>query len=312
MKITKTCLFTLLVLAQLSLALHVHATHDIEHEFCWKDSYGRGLGTVPGDCGTKEKLGLLCYEPCPKNYSRVGFDCQQNCPPDFRNDGLYCRKAEYGRGAGYTWQFLDFSDDGMLKRCEANSGKGNCEKYFGMVYPKCRPGYNPIGCCICRPPLPDCKGLGLNGGVDLSCAKKLVIGKTSLAGCHVGKESDAGLCYPICKTGYSGVGPVCWGSTPKGWVGCGMGAAVDSKTCRDAIIGEVTSVGQLAISIATMGSSTAAAAASNAAKGASKIATLTKKLSELKAAVLANKKIIKVTEQAKKYKSLKEKGEKIK
>ena len=28
--------------------------------------------------------------------------------------------------------------------------------------------------------------------------------------CSGGKEYDAGLCYPKCEEGYSGVGPVCW------------------------------------------------------------------------------------------------------
>src|SRR6476620_11590303 len=28
--------------------------------------------------------------------------------------------------------------------------------------------------------------------------------------CADGQEYDAGLCYPKCKDGYNGVGPVCW------------------------------------------------------------------------------------------------------
>jgi len=279
MKISLTLLFSILVLAQLLAALHVEAAHDIDHDFCWKNSYGRGVGTIPGECGSKEKLGLLCYPPCPSGYNRVGLDCQQNCPPDFRNDGLFCRKAEYTRGAGYPWTFVDgFSDAGMFRRCEADNGKGNCEKYLAMVYPKCKAGDSPFGCCICRPPLPNCAALGLNGALDLSCAKKLIIGAPTGGDCGAGFQYDAGLCYPNCKKGYSGVGPVCWADTPSGWVGCGMGAAKDSKTCTSVIIDQVASVGQIAVNIATMGSSTGIAAAKNAAVGASRIATLTKRL----------------------------------
>ena len=70
-------------------------------EFCWRDSYGRGVGTIPADCPQgREKIGLLCYPICPSGMSRFGFDCHSNCPQDFRNDGLFCRKAEYGRGGG--------------------------------------------------------------------------------------------------------------------------------------------------------------------------------------------------------------------
>jgi len=107
MKISLTLLVAILVLTQLSLELHVEAAHDIDQTFCWKDSYGRGVGVIPGECGTKEKIMLLCYDPCPKGYTRVGLDCQQDCPADFRNDGLFCRHAEYGRGAGYPWYFSD-------------------------------------------------------------------------------------------------------------------------------------------------------------------------------------------------------------
>jgi len=179
--------------------------------FCWKDSYGRGVGTIPSECGTKQKLGALCYEPCPSGYTRIGLDCLQNCPTGFRDDGLFCRNAEYGRGVGYAWWYRDgFSFSGMFKRCEADNGKGNCEKYLAMVYPKCKPGYSPFGCCICRPTVPDCNALGMNGGLDLSCTKKLVLGSPSPADCAAGLEYDAGLCYPKCKTGYNGVGPVCW------------------------------------------------------------------------------------------------------
>jgi len=313
MKISLTLLFTILVLAKLSLGLRLGASHEIEHDFCWKDSYGRGVGTIPDDCGTKDKLGLLCYTPCPSGYTRVGLDCQQNCPSGFTNEGLFCRRVEYGRGSGYAWWFSDgFSDSGMFRRCEADYGSGNCEKSGAIVYPKCKPGYSPFGCCICRPAVPNCIALGLNGGVDLSCAKKLIIGSPSSAGCPANKQYDGGLCYPACKTKFYGVGPVCWSDAPDGWVGCGMGAAKDTKTCAQIIIGQIAAVGQLAINIATFGSSSAGVEATNAAKSAGKVASLTNKLKELKAAVLANKNIAKVAEEAKKLKKLKDIGQEIK
>jgi hypothetical protein len=178
MKISSTLLlFALLALAQIGSSLQLKAAHDIEAEFCWKDSYGRGVGIIPTDCGEKEKIGLLCYKRCPSGYTRVGLDCQQNCPAGFRNDGLFCRLAEYGRGGGYAWWFSDgFSDRGMFSRCERDNGRGNCEKWGAVVYPKCKSGFSPVGCCICRPAVPNCKALGMNGGIDLSCAKKLIIG----------------------------------------------------------------------------------------------------------------------------------------
>jgi len=63
-------------------------------DFCWKDTYGRGVGTIPGTCDSDEdKIGLLCYEKCPSGMRRSGFDCHSVCPSGFRDDGLFCRKS---------------------------------------------------------------------------------------------------------------------------------------------------------------------------------------------------------------------------
>lgn len=123
------------------------------------------------------------------------------------------------------------------------------------MYPKCPPGFTNFGCCICRPPVPDCWGLGMNGGLDLSCAKKIIIRAPQIADCTPDKEYDAGLCYDKCPDKMTGVGPVCWGDSPPDWVNCGMGAAVDSSTCAKMVFDQVTSVGNLALNIATLGAS---------------------------------------------------------
>jgi hypothetical protein len=107
-------------------------------DFCWLDAYGRGIGTIPSECPPdKVKIGLLCYSKCPSGYARFGFDCHQICPDGFRDDGLFCRKAEYGRGAGYPWKFGDpLNNSRMIRRCEADYGKGKCEAWGAVVYPK--------------------------------------------------------------------------------------------------------------------------------------------------------------------------------
>ena len=61
-----------------------------------------------------------------------------------------------------------------------------------------------------------------------------------------------------------------------------MGAAVSSKACASVIIDQVTSVGTIALNIATLGSSGGATTAANAAQGASKLAKLRQQLSSLK------------------------------
>jgi hypothetical protein len=253
--------------------------------FCWKDSYPRGAGTVPPSCAPgQQRIGLLCYDNCPAGTARSGFDCHSVCPSGMRDDGLFCRATEYGRGAGYPWQPQDgFSDDGMIKRCEKAHGKGNCEKDGAIYYPKCKSGYQAFGCCICRPSKPNCSALGLNAGIDLSCAKRVIIGEPETGTCPSGQEKDGGLCYTNCRAGYDGVGPVCWTGAPGGWVECGMGAAKDSQSCAGVVFDQVSSVGQLAFTIATAGGGSAAGAASKAEK-AGRLAELKKKYRALKAA----------------------------
>ncbi len=87
----------------------------------------------------------------------------------------------------------------MRSRCQAKHGNGNCEKNGALFYPKCRPGYNNIGCCICRPHKPNCKALGMGVQFDLSCGKKIQIGKPHSPDCPLGKQKDAGLCYKRCN-----------------------------------------------------------------------------------------------------------------
>lgn len=252
-------------------------------EFCWRDSVPRGAGTIPPTCGPgRERIGALCYSQCPAGSMRVGFDCHSTCPDGLRDDGLFCRAAEYGRGAGYPIHFGEITGEGMQQRCEADHGRGQCELSGLIQYPKCKAGYEAVGCCICRPKVPDCPALGLNPGIDLACAKKVGIGDPVVGTCPAGQEENGGLCYRRCEGGLAGVGPVCWAGAPKNWVECGMGAAKDATTCAVVVVGQVQSVGQLAFNIATLGTGTAGSGAASTAAKASRIADLKRRYQQLK------------------------------
>jgi hypothetical protein len=247
-------------------------------DFCWQSSQTRGVGTVLTDCvGGRDKIGALCYSKCAPNTKRVGFDCHSVCPDGMRDDGLFCRSAEYGRGAGYAiWN---------EKKCNNENSQG-CEKYLALWYPKCKAGYSAFGSNICRPNKPNCNALGMKPGIDLSCAKKVTIGDPIPLICKPGKQEDAGLCYGACKPGYTGVGPVCWGQCQPGYVACGAGCATSKKFCAEIISNQVISTVSLAVNIATLGSSSEATAVANSAKEASRFAKL---VSETKAAWTALK-----------------------
>jgi hypothetical protein len=67
---------------------------------------------------------------------------------------------------------MGWTKKGRIERCEAENGAGNCEEYGFIAYPKCKPGFTNFGCCICRPPKPNCKELGFINQWDLSCEKR--------------------------------------------------------------------------------------------------------------------------------------------
>lgn len=180
-----------------------------------KASYGRGAGEGM-ICGPgKEQRAGLCYASCGSGWRGEATVCYQDCPNGYSDDGLYCGKPQpYGRGAGYpAWD---------MGRCEADHGQDGCEWHGAIIYPKCAAGFHATGCCVCSPDCPagwedigvSCKKPARNRGVG-----------TVVDSCPAGSERDGALCYPGCREGFNGVGPMCWGQCPAGYVD-------DGATCR--------------------------------------------------------------------------------
>ena len=95
----------------------------------------------------------------------------------------------------------------MIKRCQAAHGAGNWQKHGLIFYPKCRAGSAAVGGNSCSPVCP----AGMTD-IGVSCQKRSY-GRTAgrpLSTCGPGQEQDAALCYPACKEGFVGVGPMCW------------------------------------------------------------------------------------------------------
>lgn len=110
--------------------------------------------------------------------------------------------------------------------------------------------------------------------------------------CSSDEDRTGGLCYPKCKAKYLGVGPVCWINSPSGWVDCGMGASPSSTSCALVVFDQVSSVGMLAINIATFGASGEAEIAANTAKSGKIINELTAKFKQLKELYDKNQKYV--------------------
>jgi hypothetical protein len=154
-----------------------------------KNSYGRGVGTIPGGCGGAQNDAGLCYEPCRAGFDGVGPVCWRRCPAGMHDDGAFCRRDVDIRTS-------DNSRCGFWDRCGLTFERG-CSV--------CPAGFQNDG-CFCRR--------------DAWIFAKETYGRgvgTIPTQCPAGQEYDAGLCYPRCRAGFNGVGPVCWGSCPAGY-----------------------------------------------------------------------------------------------
>lgn len=254
-------------------------------DMCWRESYGRGAGTIPS-CGAPlvNEAGL-CYQSCRTGYTGAAFLCWKDCPSGFRDDGLFCAKpSAYGRGSGYPWHLGDALNlDAAKTRCEKENRQG-CEKSGEIMYPRCKTGFHAVGCCICSP---DCPSGMTDAGV--SCAKPQGINRgvgILPTQCENG-ENNAGLCYPNCKSGFNGVGPVCWGNVcPSEFpVECGMSCSVSQSACVEGIFGQVLTPFEVVVNVTGMvvsggGSAVATVGARNAVKTISK-ATIKKELKKI-------------------------------
>ena len=212
--------------------------------FYWKDSYGRGVGTIPVlrcEEGT-DRIGALCYKPC-----REGFD-------EAAGNRLACTGHTYLRGKGTavpTW----IKTEKKWGRTHRYLDRNHVVHWrHGWIYPKklvteCRPGKdNYGGLCFnaCRD--------GYRGDYE-KC-----IYKTNPASydrpvlplrqyCKDGKTEQSGLCYKPCRSGTKGIGPVCWGETPHGYEACGAGFAKSKLICGTTIAGQTLAVGNMAAAI---------------------------------------------------------------
>ncbi len=204
-----------------------------DNPLCWRRSYGRGAGEALSSCPQGERDGALCYPVCDDGYDGVGPVCWQDCKSGYTDDGAFCRKDvkivakdSYGRGAGYA----SWDKDKCIKE------HGTCEVNGGLYYPTCERGYEAIGCCICREKR--CPSGYIDDGA--LCRKDAHIyakhtygrGAGSPMSCSGGLEQSGALCYPKCRSGFDGVGPVCWGSCPATQpFNCGAACARTEEHC---------------------------------------------------------------------------------
>lgn len=119
------------------------------------------------------------------------------------------------------------------RRCEKDHGVDNCEICLDddRYYPKCKPGYYSLDCNICRLTRPKCASLNLSESTPRYCSKKTILGNPITGKCNSEQEMHFGLCYTLCKSGYTGFGTFCLQNSPNDWSDCGMGATQNKELC---------------------------------------------------------------------------------
>ncbi len=237
---------------------------------CYIGSYGRGAGSPLTSCNANEsRSGALCYPKCKAGYKGRAFVCWKKCPSGFRNIGVFCQKPKaYGRGAGYL----------KKSKCLKKHPSG-CQRTGLIYYPKCKPGYHHVGCCICSPNCPS--GMKDTG---TGCRKKTYTrGAGHILRCKNGKVRSGLLCYPKCKPGYKGIGPVCWGKCPAGMTKCGV-FCLNGQKCSMKILKIVSGVVDLALDVVSFIPGAeglkAVSTASKAAKTAGKMAKVAREIAK--------------------------------
>ena len=105
---------------------------------------------------------------------------------------------------------------------ESGSGIG-----AGFCYKPCNPSFRSDGATLCWKQYPSFENNG-QGHTITSITKKITVntGKP-LSTCSPSEDKNGLLCYPKCRDGMKGVGPVCWANT----VGVGIGTPVQLEDC---------------------------------------------------------------------------------
>ena len=216
-------------------------------KFCWKESYGRGVGKTPSECPGQRVFGAFCYDHCSKfgsNFEPFGADCHQTCRPQDDDHGLLCHNGNWGRGWGESHcAWYDAAELGLAPQKSKSTSKSSNSRALldflddtvdwfedagravtGQIYLVCGGKACPAhleGCLLlCYPRCPSthpveigCNLCGIDcdreygGGTAPSCMKKTVF--------------SPGLDTKSCEPGYEADAGLCYRPCAPGYTGVG-------------------------------------------------------------------------------------------
>lgn len=217
-----------------------------QQSFCYKDSYGRGAGYPLTTCpANQQKNGALCYPDCKAGYGGAGPVCWHECPSGYVDTGAFCHidKSLTEKPNIHCKHWYE----PWTCHNDCNSGYTNAGVFCALTTPRNPPGWSGTGLDLVK------STYGRGAGYPLHCAANL--------------QQDAALCYPSCKGGFYGVGPVCWGSCASGMTDCGAGCSSSKSGCASSVSNMIISplmvVASVAAIVVTAGAGTGAVAAAD-------------------------------------------------
>jgi hypothetical protein len=108
---------------------------------CWLDSYGRGSGRG------------MDRAPCPNGWRDDGTSCWEDWKCNTWWDGCASRAPWWLGGGCVGGSKTECGGCGCIKKTamERDSCRSDEDRDGVLCYPKCRPGYHSVGCCLCEP-----------------------------------------------------------------------------------------------------------------------------------------------------------------
>jgi len=118
-----------------------------EQPYCYKDSYGRGVGAPLSTCDSdQQRSGLLCYPKCKDGYDMVSFVCWGQCPSGYVDTGAFCHVDKALTRDG-SWSCPHWYSCGI----ECPSGYTNAGLFCALTTPSNPPGFSGDGLDLIKP-----------------------------------------------------------------------------------------------------------------------------------------------------------------
>ncbi len=163
----------------------------------------------------------FCQQGARPGYDCNAFECWRSCPAGY-NANLVENKCVKSGFVGFFSRRanLEGRHTRSVKPLLGVAGVGTCpagtEQKAALCYPVCKAGYDSVG-LNCSAPCPEgYHNSGLTCTAD-TIAKDTIDRNMNLPlACSSSEYPDKSglLCYPQCREGFYGVGPVCWQSCP--------------------------------------------------------------------------------------------------